>query len=459
MKFNSLGIAMLSLLIYLSGCTTLSFDDDNELKSLVAALIEHDKAKKNEQSKRHEKEIKVLTVKKKSASQFIVTADLEKASISEVVSRIFKISGQSHQFDEVKTYGNITANFKNLPLLEALNLILKPNLLVAEQPGDTIVINNDVEKSEAFLEVTLENINVSTAVGLLNSIYGGDGSMTSVKHGIIPYSNTIYLKGTKNEVSKISQFLLKVDNEIPHVFIEVLVVEFETGELRKLGAKLEEWQHGKYGLGNLNYGNSSDIIGFSKLTTPEGGYANFLTSFRASVNILVNSNKARLISRPYISTLSGKTANVKITNVRYILGLNAKGGIVKTPIEAGVTLKITPLVLGDNKLNMTVNVEDSQFSDINLNNVSQEVRKNQASTIMQVDNGQTIIIGGLVSNRRSWGNFGFPGLRDIPILNLFFAEQRKNIIEKEVMIYVTPHIWKPNMVSPMIAPDAFKHKK
>jgi len=457
MKFNSLGIVMLSLLIYLSGCTTMYSDDDKELDSLVMAFIKEHEKRLNERAKRHEKGIKILTVDEKSANQFTVTADLEKASISEVVRRIIDASDKFPQFDQVKTYGNITANFKNLPLLQAINLILESNMLVVEQQGNTIVITKNVEEDEAQLEITLENLNISTAMELLNSMYDSE----NFKQGIIPSSNTIYLKGTKNEISKASQFLLKVDREIPHVFIEVLIVELNTDELQKLGSKFEDLQ-GKYGSG-INYGATENILTFSKQTTPEGGSVDLgyvvadaaSILIKASVDILIATNKARLISRPYISTLSGQEAVINMTNERHVIIMQQFGSSTQ-PITAGVNLKITPVVLGNNKLKMTIDVEDSQFTNITLDQVSAEVKKNQAKTIMQVDDGQTIIIGGLVSNRRSWGNSGFPGLRHIPILNLFFANQTKEILEKEVMIYVTPRIWKPGMVSPLIYPDAFR---
>ena len=122
-------------------------------------------------------------------------------------------------------------------------------------------------------------------------------------------------------------------------------------------------------------------------------------------------------------------------------------------------MTITPIVLGNRKLLMKVDIVDSQFSGINLPNVVSEVKENRANTEMQVEDGQTIIIGGLISNRRAWSNSGFPGLRDIPILNLFFARRSNELVEKEVMIYVTPHIWKPGMVSPLIDPDAMTIKE
>ena len=272
MKFNLLlQVAVLMLIVYLSGCTTSPAKYDKELTNLISAYLKYDKEMKNKRAERRGRGIKTLTVDK-LASPLVVTADLEKASIPEVVRRIFEASGKRFSFDEVKTYGNITANFENLPLLEALNLILKPNLLTAEQQDDIIVVKNDVkeESSTVDLEVALENIDLETAKKFMG-MFSED-----LKYGTVASSNTIYLRGTKSEVSKVSQFLLKVDQEIPHVVIEVLIVEFNAGELEKLGARLEDLQNGKYGGMNLNYGETSNIIQFSKIAEA-GEYANFLS--------------------------------------------------------------------------------------------------------------------------------------------------------------------------------------
>jgi len=460
MQFNwLLQVTVLTLVVHLSGCaSSFSAKDDKELYELINAYGEYETKRQKKQEERLEQEIKTLEVNKLEGL-FVVTTDLEKASIPEVVDRVFNdldAFGIRYQFDNVKTFGNITTHFKNKPLLEALNLILESNWLIAEQQDNVIVIKNDATKGQepVFQEIVLENIDVKTAEELVKSMFPstGDDTTSDVQQGIIFASNTIYLRGAKSRISEVSQFLVKMDRKIPHVTIEVLVVEFNSEELEELGAKLQNFQDGKYSDVNLNYKNRSNIITFSKQLV-DGGYSNFLTSFTAVVDILISKNKARLISRPYISTLSGQTAKIDITSDRYIIVDRENGASAPKSVPAGVVLTIKPVVLGKHKLRMDVNVEDSQFSSITPPNVSLETRKNVAQTIMQVEDGQTIIIGGLTSNRRASGNAGFPVLKDIPILNLFFANQSKNEREKAVMIYVTPHIvWEPGMDSRLVKP-------
>jgi len=398
----------------------------------------------------------------KSGEDFVISADLENASVSEVVHRVLKESGQSYLFDQIRLHGRITARFDKRPLLEALNLILEPILLSAERTDDMVVIKSDAEKSQAdakvHAEITLTNLDLKTVAGLLDGLYpkNPDTETREVEFGPVSASNTMYLRGLKDAVSKAVQLLMKADSEIHHIAIEVLVVEYSSGALEELGAKLKELKDGKYG-GTLDYSSatvndpSKDIISFSK--TPFD-----LTSFTAAINFLMSDNRARLISRPYISTISGKEAEINISSDRYVIVNEAEGTTSTQSITAGVILKITPTVMADGKLRMEVSVEDSQFLAVNISNVSTEVRKNSATTVMQVEDGQTIIVGGLVLNRMAWSNTGFPILRRIPILNLLFADRGRELEEKEVSIYVTPHVWKPDMLSPIIEPDALTIK-
>jgi type II secretory pathway component GspD/PulD (secretin) len=460
MKFNwLLQVTVLTLVVYLSGCASpFSLKDDETLRELIYAYKKHENEREEKQKQRLQEEIKSLNVEK-SGSHLFVTADLKKASITEVVRRVFdkvKVFDKSirHRFDNVKPFGYITTRFEKKRLKEALNLILESNWLIAEQQDNVIVIKNDATEGQevVYQEIVLENLDVETAKTLVESMFSsmGDDTTSNIARGIIPASNTIYLRGAKSKVSEVSQFLVKMDREIPHVTIEVLFVEFNAGELKELGAKLGKFQDGKYG-GALNYKKRADMITFSKDLAETGvEYADYLTNFTAAVHILISNDKARLISRPYISTLSGQEATIDLTNDRYIIVDTGEGGSAQQNVQAGVKMKLTPVVLGEHKLQMTVDVEDSQFVTVTPLNVSIEKKKNKATTVMQVEDGQTIIIGGLTSNRRAEVNSGFPYLRKIPILDFFFADRSKEEIEKVVMIYVTPHIWKKPGIRPLI---------
>ena len=128
------------------------------------------------------------------------------------------------------------------------------------------------------------------------------------------------------------------------------------------------------------------------------------------------------------------------------------------PITAGVTLKITPTVMPTGMIRVVIDVEDSQFvatSASTPGNIATELEKSVATTVMQVENAATIIIGSLTRHQVSRGNARFPWLRRVSPFNLLFANQAELAINDEVVIYVTPYIWKPGLEPPLPAPDTF----
>ena len=469
-------IAISTILFVLAGCSNApDIKDDKELNSLVEALVKNSDEMKKKAAERVVKGIKTLKVEADR-----VTADLERASVPEVVRRIFAESGRSFMLENVELHGKVSARFDRLPFLNALNLILKPILLTAQVGDDGIIgIRSATEPqteepgAKIYTEVPLRNIDTETAIALLNGLFGdaaapaadagagpkvGGDSAGEIKYGALPTSNSLFLRGTPREIAKATQMLMKADGEVQHVVIEVLIVQYNTDALESIGAKLQEFADGRFEKVNLDFfsKDTPSRISFSQLP---GNTVNNLTKFTATINMLISTNKARLISRPYISTLSGKEANIQITTDRSVVVNAANSATESKSIQAGVMLKITPTVLAGGNLRMSVDVEDSQFSDVLPAMAVSEVSKNAAKTVMQVEDGQTIMIGGMVLNRRSWGNTGFPWLRSVPILKWVFSKEDEQVNEKEVAIYVTPHIWKPEMISPLIQPDALTSKE
>lgn len=466
MKSNLIKFSTVLLLLSLFGCVT-PFADDKELASLFE---EYNKQIALQESKRKAQEIAGINtlVVEKSADGDKVSVDLDKASIPLVVHRVIDEAGIPYVFDTVLLNGDITAKFDSLPLLEALNLFLSPVMLAAEFRDGIVVISQGAgDKSlppskTSYAEVPLKNIGLDTATTLLDGLYprplAPQEPARLINFGPLTSSNTMFLNGPKAEILNAAKILLKADQSIKHVMIEVVLIEFDSNDLEKVGSELANLVSGNYSGVNLNFGSfANDSINFSFASNSNA--ANNPLEFTALLDFLISEEKARLISRPYVATLSGKQANITIATDRYVITQIAENGAAITapvPISSGVILKITPTVLPDDSIRMEISVEDSQFGESS-SNVAVEVNKNTVETVMQVDDKQSIIIGGLVLNRRSWKKAGVPILRDIPLLNVLFSKQSNDVIQREVAIYVTPHLWDPNMKLPIVNADALKN--
>lgn len=458
-------ICLLSALLF--GCIPPSYvKKDKQLQSLLIAYKDQQSILEKKREARKGQGIKKLAVEE-TPDGYVVSADLDKASISTVVNRIFEETGSAYMLDNSVLRGKITARFSNFALLKSLNLILEPIVLTAESRDETIVITSGLslgtDSDRTHAEVIINNLDIVTVSEFLNGLYPVNPAtgVRVINFGTIPNTNTVFLNGSKVEVTNAIKVLKKADTEIKHVMLEVILIEFNSEDFERLGSNITDLATHGYGGVNLNFGSfAQDAIQFThssknSLANPAGA-----TTFTAMIDVLISEQKARLISRPFVSTLSGHEATVNITSNQYVIIDNSVEGATITapsPISSGVMLKITPTVLPDDIIRMDVYVEDSQFGD-NVANVSVVVDKNSAKTIMQVEDGQTFIIGGMVLNRNTWTNSGFPLLRKIPILNAFFSKQSQRTKDEEVVIYVTPHIWEPNVHSPLLQEDALKSK-
>lgn len=305
------------------------------------------------------------------------------------------------------------------------------------------------------MTVPLRYLDTTTAASLLDSLYpeAGIGGTRVVTYGQQPKTNTLILYGPADEAKKAAVALRRADRDPSHIIIEALIVEFDADALDQLAIDISKLSAGPYSNIATSFGS---LLGNSLGFTYVPG-ANNKLQLSAFINALVSTNRARLIARPYVATLSGETATIDISRNRYVVVQAPQNGATITTTNAvtsGVIMKITPTVLSDEMIRMDVDVEDSQFIPTE-QNIAVEVDKNSAQTVMRVTSGQTIIIGGLVLNRKTRGNTGVPWLRHLPPANLLFADQEFSRQKQEVFIYLTPRIWTPDVEAPLVLPESF----
>ena len=454
------GCVVLGLVLGLAGCFSNSSTEDSDLDALITEIIKHNQEVQEQEQERLNKGIQALEV-----SGDAVTANLDQASIPVVVKRILEDADAAYVIEDVSLHGMVTARFTDLALVDALNRIVHGIGLAAVEDNGLLVIKSsfdeDAEGEAVHREVAIRNLSQASAMELLEGIYPEGDMGRLVKFGAVAASNSIYLYGAPANVAQAAQLLAKADREAKHVSIEVLVVEFNRGELEEYDSMIQELVEGDFtwnvndafnGMVGVNWSDQANGGGSDGGSSED--FSEFkVTSMKGVVEMLVSDQKARLISRPFISTLSGTEAQIEIVSDRYV-NVGSNDEPETSEVTSGVILQITPTVLPDGKIRMNVSVEDSQFSSVNVQGVLSEVNKNAARTIMHVNDGHTIVVGGLVLNRRSTSNEGFPFLRNIPLINLLTAGMKHEQVEKEVTIYITPRIWEPNMLTPLIGPGA-----
>jgi pilus assembly protein CpaC len=196
-------------------------------------------------------------------------------------------------------------------------------------------------------------------------------------------------------------------------------------------------------------------------TNPATLFFNFIGR-DATVSTVINAAKdnglAKILAEPTLTTISGQDAEfvsggefpVPIPQFGSVSGTG--GGITVMFKEYGVILKFLPVVLNSGHINLKLNISVSEIDLTNkvvldAGNTGQYVipglTKRNAASSMELSDGQTLGIAGLISDRVREAVSKFPGLGEIPILGQLFTSQTFLKDETELMIFVTPHLTKP----------------
>lgn len=183
----------------------------------------------------------------------------------------------------------------------------------------------------------------------------------------------------------------------------------------------------------------------------------------AAVKTVINAARenglAKVLAEPNLTTISGEDAEfvsggefpVPIPQFGAVGGTG--GGITVQFKEYGVILKFLPVVLDSNRISLKLNISVSEISEDNAvkipagdTNQSYNIpslTKRSASSTLELDDGQTLGIAGLISDRTRELITKFPGLGDIPVLGQLFTSQEYLRRETELVIFVTPHLARP----------------
>jgi pilus assembly protein CpaC len=232
------------------------------------------------------------------------------------------------------------------------------------------------------------------------------------------------------------------------VRIRTRVAEVNTTALKQLGIEYfgpnGEVQYG-YGRTDMSEGPGGQSAGHGFLNPNSGvqtiSAGTIPVGVEATLHLLMQNNKARVLSEPTLVTLSGKEASFLSGGEMPIVQQLQNSFTVEFK-QFGVLMKIKPTVDSVRNINTHISTE---VSDVNPNITIQGVPSfstRRAETDVQVKDGQTIFIGGLLSHNVTDQLRKFPWLADIPVLGLIFRSKNFQANRSELLIFVTPEVVK-----------------
>lgn len=247
--------------------------------------------------------------------------------------------------------------------------------------------------------------------------------------------------------------------------LEAQIIEINSDYTKNLGIQYWSQTPGS----NSNSGSSSDnpnnniTVGTAGLfyggedfssSRKHGGW---LGSHVANVNVtlqaLINEGKARILSRPSITTMSGKTANILIGGRIPIPVSDGNGNVSIDWHEYGVKLNIEPVVDSEDKITSKVHAEVSTLDyshGVKIDSFSVPgIATREAESEVNVRSGMTMAIGGLINSEDAKIVSKIPLLGDLPIIGRFFQHTSKSRDKRELIILITPTLVADDTPAPM----------
>lgn len=400
-----------------------------------------------------------------------ITLDFYETDIKNVFRIIQHVSGLNFAIDK-DVSGKVTMTLKQpVPWDQVLDLILKMNSLGMEKEG-TIVriaqqstlqaeqqIKKDMLKAKQesqeqekilaplFTEYLLINYSdaQSEIMPHLQKLLSARGSLSVDKR-----NNQIILTDTGVNIEKAKEIISRIDKITPQVVIEARIVEANTDFSKDIGT---EWQAssntadkspyasirknflgGDYGYNvAMNTPSESGSIGvnFARITgTP------FILN--AKLNAMESEKRGKIISAPKIVTLDNKKATIK-QGYEYPYQTTDDDGKTTTEFKnIDLQLEVTPHVTADNKISLKVNIDKN---DVYLDTPEgPALSTKNVQTELLVNDGDTIVIGGIIQQSETLTKNEFPWLSKIPILGWFFKSKSESKVKQELLIFLTPRI-------------------
>ena len=386
--------------------------------------------------------------------------------------------------------GNVTLRLRNVPWDQALDIILKSKGLGMRQQGNVMLVapqaeiaareKLDLESQKqveelAPLRTEFIQINYAKAADLSKLIQtGGESSLLSARGNVSidERTNTLIVQDTASSLEAIRNMIAKLDVPVKQVMIESRIVNADETFTRDLGVKFgfskqsDSVTPGEYHatVGGTQAGGLADYTGFGTTGIAVGGQDGLLVNLPApgatssigllagkvgtyllqlELSALLAEGRGQDLANPKVITADQKEAVIE-SGVEIPYQEASSSGATSTSFKKAVlSLSVTPQITPDNRIMLDLKVsQDTQgqivsgIPTINTRNVTTQVL---------VDNGETVVLGGIYEQRDRDQVNKTPFFGDLPVLGFLFKERRKEKSRQELLIFVTPRILKDDM--------------
>ena len=340
----------------------------------------------------------------------------------------------------------ISADFRSTTLADALASLTATTRTfyrVTAPRTITIVPDTPAKRREYEEQVVrtfyLSNADLKEIVDLLRIVV--DARQLSAMTGV----NAVSLKDTPERIAAAARLIEAVDKARPEVVIDVELLEVDRTRLREYG--LQVASPGSPGISGSADVNREDLTLRSLRTLTQADV--FVTGVPGLYyRLLKNDTATRTLANPQLRTSEGVAAQARFGE-RVPIPITtfapfAQGGVNQQPITSfvyeniGVNIDITPRMHHNDEVSLALKVTLSNISGA-LNGLP-TFGNREITTTIRLKDGETNMLAGLIRDEERVTLAGIPGLSDLPLIGRFFANTRKEMLESDIVLTLTPHI-------------------
>ncbi|HFA2588242.1 TPA: type IV pilus secretin PilQ [Neisseria gonorrhoeae] len=412
-----------------------------------------------------------------------ISLDFQDVEIRTILQILAKESGMNIVASD-SVNGKMTLSLKDVPWDQALDLVMQARNLDMRQQGNIVNIaprDELLAKDKAFLQAekdiadlgalysqnfqlkyknveefrSILRLDNADTTGNRNTLVSGRGSVL-----IDPATNTLIVTDTRSVIEKFRKLIDELDVPAQQVMIEARIVEAADGFSRDLGVKFGATGRKKlknetsaFGWGvNSGFGGGDKWEAQTKINLPVAAAANSISLVRAissgALNLELSASeslsKTKTLANPRVLTQNRKEAKIESGyEIPFTVTTTSGGGnSTNTELKKAVLgLTVTPNITPDGQIIMTVKInKDSPAQCASGSNTILCISTKSLNTQAMVENGGTLIVGGIYEENNGNTLTKVPLLGDIPVIGNLFKTRGKKTDRRELLIFITPRI-------------------
>lgn len=402
-----------------------------------------------------------------------LTLNFQKIDVREALNVIADFTNMNMVISDTVS-GNLTLRLKDVPWDQAFDIILQSRGLDMRKNGNVIQVapRDEIAAKEKIdltsrqeiselEELRTESYQLSYQKGdAVVAILSNDKQRILSKRGSVvvdPRTNTLFIQDTPSRLEDVRKMIKQIDVPVRQVMIEARFVSAGTSFTQSLGGKLGYKGPAVAPLGGAALGGNTptatraalgNTTGSVNLPGAVSGGVLALSLFNPAATKVLSlelaasevDGKTKNIASPRVITADKKEASISSgTQIPYQQATSS-GATSTAFIPATLSLKVTPQITPDDHVNMKIDAaQDTVGANLGGGSVP-SINSKKVSTEVLVENGGTVVIGGVFTQDVSDAVNKVPVLGDVPVLGWLFKNKTQSDSKNELLIFITPKI-------------------